>query len=86
MVESKLVVGWTAKADPRLTAWRGPTVDSIGMARSKVTIADQKRWLSGKLKGGSKPRVGWTASEGVSKTEGWSEAGNRRLARNLGLG
>ena len=67
MIESKVVVGWTAKADPRLTAWRGPTVDSKGMARSKV-IADQKRWLSGKPKGGSKPSVGWTASEGVSET------------------
>ena len=85
MVESKVVVGWTAKADPRLTAWRGPTVDSKGMARSKV-IADQKRWLSGKSKGGSKPRVGWRASEGLSETDGWLEAGNRRLARNLGLG
>ena len=86
MVESKLVVGWTAKADPRLTAWQGPTVDSKGMDRSKV-IADQKEMVvEWKPKGGSKARVGWRASEGLSKTDGWLEAGNRRLARNLGLG
>ena len=49
-------------------------------------IADQKEMVEWKPKAGSKPRVGWRASEGLSETDGWSEAGNRRLARNLGLG
>ena len=80
MVESKVVVGWTAKADPRLTVWRGPTVDSKGMARSKV-IADQKEMVEWKPKGGSKPRSDGERAKAYPKlmadrrleTEGWLE-------------